>query len=335
MPIESPSNEEFVVIGKVISSVPEYPAKLFKSSLFRHILVAGTTGSGKSYTASLIAERVVGVLKIPTVILDWHGEYSDLLSDYSAIDPYSTPLQLFTNDPKDLAVISSVLELTPPQEYLLEKITKRMELSKLKTIETFLDYLESVPDESSWMRESKLALHRKLSLLARENYSSLFKLYDPLRSTIHELRCDLPCVIDLGKISDVGVRRLYAAFLVKRLVDSFIQAKRPVLMIIEEAQNYLLRNQAIRPICEMLREVRKFNIGFIVISQSIQQLAEDAITNTNTKIIHAVKSKSDLELIEKSLYIDQSLLSTLPYIDPGEAVYSTPTLKKAMLIKVE
>lgn len=319
----------------MFSSVPEYPAKLFRSSLFRHILIAGTTGSGKSYTASLIAKRVAEILKIPTVILDWHGEYPGLLSDYGVIDPFGTPLQLFTNDPKDLAVISSVLELTSSQEYLLEKITKRVELSKLKTIETFLDYLEGVPDESSWMRESKLALHRKLSLLARESYGSLFKLHDPIRNAIHELKCNSPCVVDLGGINDVSVRRLYAAFLVKRLVDSYIQAKRPVLVVVEEAQNYLLRNQAIRPMCEMLREVRKFNIGFILISQSIQQLAEDAITNTNTKIIHAVKSKSDLELIEKSLYIDQSLLSTLPYVDPGEAVYSTPTLKKAMLIKVE
>ena len=277
---------------------------------------------------------------IPTIILDWHSEYRQLLLDYSVIDPYDTSLQLFTGDPNDISAISNVLELTPPQEYLLERLLKRIEVSKLKTLEAFLDYLESLPDESSWMRESKLSLHRKLSLLIRDNYSSLFKLhshvqYPTLQDVLSELNRSVPCIVDLGRIADTSVRKLYAVFLLKRLVDFLAPSKKPILVVIEEAQNYLLRNQAIKLICEMLREVRKFNFGLVAISQSIQQLADDAIVNTNTKIFHAIKSRSDLELVEKTLYIDIQLLMTLPYIEPGEAVYSTPTLKKAVLIRVE
>jgi len=279
-------------------------------------------------------------LGIPTIILDWHSEYRQLLLDYSVIDPYDTSLQLFTGDPNDISAISNVLELTPPQEYLLERLLKRIEVSKLKTLEAFLDYLESLPDESSWMRESKLSLHRKLSLLIRDNYSSLFKLhshvqYPTLQDVLSELNRSVPCIVDLGRIADTSVRKLYAVFLLKRLVDFLAPSKKPILVVIEEAQNYLLRNQAIKLICEMLREVRKFNFGLVAISQSIQQLADDAIVNTNTKIFHAIKSRSDLELVEKTLYIDIQLLMTLPYIEPGEAVYSTPTLKKAVLIRVE
>ncbi|MCC6043538.1 MAG: ATP-binding protein, partial [Desulfurococcaceae archaeon] len=84
-----------------------------------------------------------------------------------------------------------------------------------------------------------------------------------------------------------------------------------------------------------LREFRKFGVGLVIISQSLTQLVEDASVNTNTKIIHSVKSKQDLEVVEKTLYLDQELLETLPYIEPGEAVYSTPSLKKPVLVKIE
>ncbi|MEM0470571.1 MAG: ATP-binding protein [Desulfurococcaceae archaeon] len=333
--VESTNELEYVVIGKVINTVPEYPAKLFKSSIFRHILIAGTTGSGKSYTASVMAKRVVEQLGISTVILDWHGEYAALIPRCTVVDPYKMPLRVFTGDPGDLAVVSNVFELTPPQEYVLEKVLKKVDLSRLKTIDVFLDYLENYPDESTWIRESKLALHRKLSLLARENYGSLFKLHGPHQDMSSVLEGGVPCVVDLSGITDTSIRKLYSAFLLKRLVSHVTTTRRPVMIVIEEAQNYLSRNQAIKPICEMLREVRKFNVGLVVVSQSIQQLVEDAMTNANTKVIHSVKSRHDLELVERALYLDQQIISTLPYIDPGEAVYSSPSIKKPVLIRIE
>lgn len=269
------------------------------------------------------------------MILDWHGEYLTLLSTYNLIDPTKTPLQLFTNDPSDLNVISSVLELTPPQEYILEKVLRKNDAIKVKALEEFLEYVENYPEESSWMRESKLALHRKLSLLTRENYGSLFKLHGSTQLISKVLDKTVPCVVDLSRVADVSVRKLYSAFFIKRIVDQSVSMKTSIVVIVEEAQNYLSRGNPVKPLCEMLREVRKFQVGLVIISQSMQQLVEDVIANTNTKIIHAIKSKQDLEIAERALYLDQALLSVLPYVEPGEAVYSTPSLKKPILIKIE
>lgn len=185
------------------------------------------------------------------------------------------------------------------------------------------------------MRETRLSLYRKLSLLVRENYSSLFKLHGNDTSILSYLDMSKPCIVDLGVVRDLSVRKLYASLLVKRLVDSAISTKKPVLIVLEEAQNYLHKNSVIKPICNMLREVRKFNVGLIVISQSIGQLVDDTIANTNTKIIHSIKSKRDLEVIKNMLYLDRSLLSIIPYLEPGKAVYSTIGLRKPVLVKVE
>lgn len=130
--------------------------------MYRHVLITGTTGSGKSHTAALITKRASEKLGLKVVVLDWHGEYTSLLQDYEYIDPYDNPVALFTGDPDDISVLSSILDLTPPQEYLLEKILRR-NTNVVKSINFLLDYIESYPEESNWMRETKLSLHRRLS----------------------------------------------------------------------------------------------------------------------------------------------------------------------------
>jgi len=338
VPVEEfDTNEPHIVLGRVLSSIPEYPAKLYKSAFFRHILITGTTGSGKSYTASKIADRLSRDLKIPVAIVDWHGEYQRLLSRYTLLTPRELPLQLFTGEPDDLSILTSIFELTPPQEYILEKVLRRRDFVKVKTIGGLLEAVEILPEESTWFRESKLSLHRKLNVLSREEYSDLFKFYEPTNTTFSKLfvESDKPLLIDVSKIIDLSVKKLYASLLVKRLVNYTMKSLRQLVVIIEEAQNYLSKQNLIKPICEMLREIRKFNIGLVVVTQSVSQLVEDVIANTNTKIIHSVKSKQDLEVIEKAIYMEHSLLSLIPYLEVGEAVYSTISLKKPILIRVE
>jgi DNA helicase HerA-like ATPase len=334
VPVENNPGLEYIVIGRVLA-IPQLPAKLAKNDLFRHLLIAGSTGSGKSHTASKISERVAREFKIPVIVFDWHGEYADLLREYIEVNPHSSPIPIFTDDPDDLILVSSIMELTPSQEYLLDKILRRVDFTKTKSIESLLDYIESYPEESNWMRETKLALHRKLSSLARENYHSLFEIRGRIEFKQGVLEAGKPVVLNLAEINDPNIRRLYASFYLKRLVDFTVNQGRRLLVVLEEAVNYISRSQPVKPICETLREFRKFGVGLVIISQSLTQLVEDASVNTNTKVIHSVKSKQDLEVVEKTLYLDQELLETLPYIEPGEAVYSTPSLKKPVLVKIE
>ncbi|MEM4810069.1 MAG: DUF87 domain-containing protein, partial [Desulfurococcaceae archaeon] len=69
----------FIDIGEILNTVPKQVAKITRDALFRHILIVGTTGAGKSYTAATISKRIVKVLSIPVLIVDWHNEYTKLL----------------------------------------------------------------------------------------------------------------------------------------------------------------------------------------------------------------------------------------------------------------
>jgi Predicted ATPase len=85
----------------------------------------------------------------------------------------------------------------------------------------------------------------------------------------------------------------------------------------------------------MMGEIRKNNIGFCIITQLPSLIVDHVLVNTNTKIIHSVKSNLDLEVVSKSLFLDQDTARILPYMDVGEALLFNPSLKKPVLIRVE
>lgn len=112
--------------------MPQYDAILPSEALFRHILIVGSTGSGKTRTASIIIKSILEKKRLFLVVYDWHSECGELLPGSHVLNPFKTPLQLFKGERDDISVITSVFELTPPQEYILDKITKRISFSNLK-----------------------------------------------------------------------------------------------------------------------------------------------------------------------------------------------------------
>jgi len=323
----------YVVIGWVINTVPRLEARLPLNLLNRHILIVGATGTGKSYTASRIAWRV-SLKGVPVIILDWHGEYGDLITDGVRLNPFENPVEFLNlHDPKsDVEVISDVLGLTPPQEYLLWRIIGEKG-SRLDSVESLARALETYYDDASWVRETRLSLHRKLKILATNPYSKLFSDSGSLPGDSSS--AGKPVIMDLSLIRNINVRRIYGTMLLARLVHRNYGLRKRYLILIEEAQNYLGRDNPVGFLARMMGEIRKNNIGFCIITQSPSLIVDHVLVNTNTKIIHSVKSNLDLEVVSKSLFLDQDTARILPYMDVGEALLFNPSLKKPVLIRVE
>ncbi len=296
--------------------------------LLQHTIILGATGSGKTFTCSRIVERAGEYSRI---VVDWHGEYSDLI-DGVEINPYDYPINPFIRDlPETIEVLIDAIGLTHPQAYILEKILTQSSGS----IDSIMARLEVFSDESAWMRESRLSLIRKLSPLVREKYRGLFNGVDnDLLGLIDKVR--KPLIVNVSVIRDPFIRKLYTVLLLKNIFMHGINEgfKRKVLVVIEEAQNLLGRDNPVGVISRMLAEIRKFGIGLILVSQSPSSLLEDAMKNTNTKIIHTLKSSLDLEIINKILYLPPSIQKIIPYMDVGEAILQSKTYKKPVVIRV-
>uniref|UniRef100_A0A7C4HE43 ATP-binding protein n=1 Tax=Staphylothermus marinus TaxID=2280 RepID=A0A7C4HE43_STAMA len=331
------NTSESIEIGYVVKSHTLVKASIPLNNLFEHVFVTGSTGSGKTYTVSrIVNELIARKHSVTTIIFDWHGEYRNLLREYDYIEPFKNSINIFSDIDSLVDLLVDTLDLTHPQAYLLEKIVKQSN-REISDIDTLINIVENYVDESSWMRESRLSLLRKLSLLNRSRYVELFNSGNNgcLDRIIN--RDGGVYVIDLYQINNTLVRRIYMVFLLKKILNLALSNLGRVksLIVIEEAQNIVDREKPVKLLLSMLAEVRKFGVGLIIVSQSPFKLMEDVMINTNTKIVHSLKSSIDLDIINKVLYLPEEYRRILPYLDVGEAILYTRGFKKPVLIKVD
>ncbi|ADI32646.1 ATP-binding protein [Staphylothermus hellenicus] len=331
---------ETIDIGEVINSKIPVKASIQVDTLTHHTLVVGSTGSGKTHTVSIIVNELVRkTSKYKVLIIDWHGEYMKLINRAEYLEPRRMPLNIIehNNIYEFIELLQDSLGLTPPQVYILEKIFENKKYM-INNIYDLRNVLENIEDQGSWFRESRLSLLRKISPLTRDGLREVFDAYkDKIIDYINI--CENPIIIDASRIQDPYIRRIYVSILLKKIFKEAVKRKvwsrNKLLVVLEEAHNVLGRNNYIGIVARMLSEIRKFGVGLVIVSQSPSQLVDEAMLNTNTKIIHSIKSLNDLEVISKSLYLPLNIEKIIPYLDVGEAVLYTRGLKKPVIIKVK
>ncbi len=337
-------NDKCIELGEIINSILPRKACIPINMLTHHTLVLGSTGSGKTHTVSVIINRIIEEFnEVKPVIFDWHGEYSYLLKRKRRLVPYDLPVGITNLIEKDLYsfidILADVLELTNSQIYILEKVLRQILRRGKANLNDIYTVLENFIDESGWMRESRLSLLRKMSPLIRTGYSKLFN-NSGIEDLIHRLNYEsLPLVIDVSVIKDPFIRKIYISFVLNMIFDIFVNSKneKPIyklLIVLEEAQNILSKNNPVRIVSRMLSEIRKFGVGLIIISQSPSSLIENVMANTNTKIIHSLKAGADIELVNKSIYLPPEYLRVIPYLEPGEAILYTRGFKKPLIVRI-
>ena len=283
-----------------------------------HIGVFGSTGSGKSTTLSIIAEGA-SRLGLYTVILDWTGEYSGILSrrgvEHTVVDPLSSrfslnPFKLGLDTSIIVNIISGALSLTEPQEYMLLKVVKDRRISSIEELEAII---EALPEESKWDREVKKGLLRKVGPLTLASDSRLFsgEPEEPDGSLV---------VVDANRISNAYARRLYVMLY---LAMVFYNPGRERLIIIDEAHNVIGETSIL---LQMLAESRKYGAYIALATQSPASIDNRVLLNTNTKIVHALRSNRDREIIAESLGLSSHESEMLARLQPGEAILFAPSI---------
>ncbi|NON63375.1 ATP-binding protein, partial [Acidianus sp. RZ1] len=200
--------------GKMISS----PIGIRSSDVVRHIGIFGSTGSGKSNTAALLSKKLAEI-GFNVVILDWHGEFKNLLNDFIVFDRQNIiKINILSQSYgiEDIVdIIGDVLQLTDPQRFMLHLL-----LLKLKgrpfTLSTVIDTLNQLDEGSNWSREVKYALARKLLLLTSRQGKLVFSNEE---DDIEKILESGKYIIDLSFLHNIRLRRLYGLFILKILTD--------------------------------------------------------------------------------------------------------------------
>lgn len=315
--------------GKVVLGVTKnflkLPVAIGVDEILRHCLIVGSTGSGKTSLAKRLAKLLTRYGA--TVVLDWHGEYFDV-ADRTVRVGQDEPIEIPVEDPLDVvSLLEEVLELTPPQAYLLTKI-----LRKASSVEFLLDLLESYVPEARWEVETKASLLRKLSFLIK--YGKLLKITPPEKLSSTFLSRGKCVSVDLSGLRVLELRRLAALGVLNSI--RYIQERKlfdgKVFVIVEEAHNVTSRGGLL---VRCLAEVRKLNVGIVVITQSPAALGFEAMNNTNVKIVKTLRSAEDMQTIARSLNLSSDKYSLLSRLELKEALVDAPSLSEPLLVELQ
>lgn len=327
-------------IGYLYSN-PNIAVALSDDHILRHIAIVGSTGSGKSTTASILAQEAA-LNSYGVVVIDWHGEYASLIGNSDMV-AYTNPVKGTILEPLDMEemirveplafieILESSLDLTPAQAHILEdavSIASQRRNSAINTIDAIIEIVQNSPTTARWFTESREALIRKLKPLST-NYLKIkwhsLKKIAIARNRIH--------VFDVSEIPNVRVKRIFASLLIRSvaLKAQYNSIEKPLLIAVDEAHNILSTDN---PISNLIAEVRKWGVGFVVVTQAPSMLAPMILKNTNTKIIHTIKSSSDVDAILSTIVLRSEYKKVISSLKPGEALIAMPELAEPVLIKI-
>ncbi|WP_236943465.1 ATP-binding protein [Ignicoccus islandicus] len=287
------------------------PFCLNSSDLKRHVLVVGSSGSGKSTTI----KKIVSELSNNFLIFDWHGEYDLVHRKVNCID-LNELSKLKVHELMDL--FSIALDLSDAQYYVLFKVVQVL----YKTRERFglidlIAQIHSFEETSRWIKETKHSILRKLEMLRHERCREGVKLDEILDLVSKGL------IVNLEEYSE------YAKRFLTGLVLSYVfselskrKIRKDVYVVIEEAQNVASTSNSYSIIDKIFQEGRKYGLHIIAVTQSPRNLNEAVVKNTMLKIIHKMNEVSDAKYIAESIGRPE-LWKDVISLRTGEAIVSS------------
>lgn len=318
-----------------------------------HLAILASTGSGKSYTASVLLEEMLKpATRASVLVFDPHGEYDSLgqMCDHPAFegtDGYRPSVEIRT--PDQLSV--KLADLTYADFRSLLNPTERMSsvlsdaYDELRGEDTFTaNDLEDAchrnhPDgEASGL---KWRINRNL------RQSDFFEAYD---------RLDLDALVNPGQVTVLRMdglsrrdQQVMAAVLLRKLYeareavvvgdrdDVRTPIEHPVFTLFEEAHRFAPEgdSQALSIIRQVNSEGRKFGIGTGLISQRPSNLDQTVLSQCGTQITMQIKNPNDQQAIRDSVEsAGEAVLDELPGLTKGQAVISGDAVNTPVLTKI-
>ena len=165
-----------------------------------------------------------------------------------------------------------------------------------------------------------------------------------------------PTILELQNIGDDEEKAFIIGLLVARLYEyREIESKEKGsnvgikhVTLIEEAHRLLTRAstdfsnlenvstkaKAVETFCNILSEIRAFGEGILIAEQIPSKLAQDAIKNTNLKIMHRIVAKDDRDLMGDTMNLNEQQNKFISIMAKGEAAVFSEGFNEPFLVMV-
>jgi energy-coupling factor transporter ATP-binding protein EcfA2 len=316
----------------------------------KHMLVLGTTGSGKSYFVKTFLGRLVKAYPhLQVFVLDPHGEYWETLRSRvgeEKIEHITFEDTLFFTLPEAFEefLTSAGLGFLVSGNSNAVRHNKGVIRQRIKPFLNSLNYGEKgllgLLEEFNY----NISTDRGLFPSKEEVIDSLKGFYgekalsnqgEDIELILRGLESSRPIVVfNLRNISDALTRVNLAGLIMQELFRENKLIKRERLLVLEEAHNFAPEraygdvsagkdNLALVMARKIASEGRKFNLGLVTITQRPAQVSKYILAQMNTQVMFKTVNRGDIETIEAFVeYTDFELLKRLPSLATGEALFS-------------
>jgi hypothetical protein len=358
---EAEPEEGSAFIGDLIHRPPErtkihLPIDAFSST---HLSVLASTGSGKSYTASVLVEEMMQPdSRAAILILDPHGEYGSLddmeeeeLSDkFRGDDGYSPEVQI--KRPDDIQIRISELSLgdlfsiiddpSKPQEQVLAEAWNQLQSEEddYISINDIQNKVEDIGHEKG-LESSAGALDWRIDkaldrdLFDHSNHLSLPELLEPGQCTV--LQLDTMDLRDQQMLVSVLFRKINQER-VAHEKNRESKLEFPVFGLLEEGHRFAPADgdaRSLPVLSTILSEGRKFGVGIGIISQRPSKIDDDVLSQCKTQIIMQIQNPLDQDAVKKGVEdVGEDLLSELPGLTPGQAIIAGDSVNTPFLTRI-
>jgi len=321
-----------------------------------HLAILAATGSGKSYTASVLIEEMMRpTSRASLLVFDPHGEYDTLagMQGHEALrgdNGYEPDVEYF--DSERLRIRISELEigdvmaiLNNPSNRMQDRLSTAWRAKQNEESETWSisELVTEMRDEFGQDDASVGALEWRLrqsiernDLFHPEENVPLDDIIDPGQCTV--LQMDTLDRRDQQLITTVLLRRLYR----ERLDDvrgRESEVEHPVFALFEEGHRFAPASGD-APSLGIMRTItsegRKFGFGLGIVSQRPSKIDQDVLSQCGTQISMKIRNPNDQDAIKKSVEAaGEDVLRELPGLTPGQAIVSGDAMNTPALIQVK
>ncbi len=286
-----------------------------------HVLIAGTSGTGKSSLAKKLVKELYLTWGIPSLILDPHNEYVNLIKQLNGVIVDASkisinPLELDGASPRERTVqvadtLQRVFKLGNLQRTVLEDLIEEAYAEKGILIDDEESWNNTPPTFQTLLRVVEKRIEYARTSAERARYESLKPYLRTLSITIFrnttiefQKLLEKPSVIAMANLPGEYVKSILAETVLRKIAHKMYAAgeKQRLLnyIVIDEAHRLCRRGVEPSLVAKLMMESRKYGIGFIIITQQPLDIDESIVANAATKISFKLAEPENLDYIAKT-----------------------------------
>ncbi len=327
-----------------------------------HVLITGTSGTGKSSLARKLVKELYYKWNIPSLIIDPHNEYVDLIKSLGGIvvdasEISVNPLELDGASPRERAVqvadtLQRVFRLGNLQRALLEDLIEEAYAEKGILLDDEETWNTTPPTFQTLLKVVEKKLEYASSGAEKSRYESLKPYLKMLASTIFRNTTvefskilSKPSVIAMAKLPGDHIKSILSETILRKIAHKmYLLGKRNTLnnyVVIDEAHRLYRRSVEPSLVAKLMMESRKFGIGFIVITQQPLDIDESIIANAATRVSFKITEPENLDYIAKAFagFVTDNrydiVRKAIYYLPNYYAIIKDSTLSDPVIVKVD